>query len=151
MGISRFLRQFGGWSTVQRWSEPVWCRVWIKGDGLARLLLALAVGALMTAILLGLFAINVNPPHPLFALFGMLIFGGLAFMLLFQGESTASGKFVCVKKASAASDSTWACQRSGRKMQAGPGNSCSAASSSKEKISASRFRSCCSTRARMLS
>jgi hypothetical protein len=91
MALQNFLRQLGFWTTVERWREPLLYRVRLKGDLLLRLLMAFAVGAAATFLLLALFAINVNPPNPAFALFGMLVAGGLALMLLTRGSSTAGG------------------------------------------------------------
>lgn len=85
------LKSLGVWTTVLKWREPLFYRVRLKGDLAARLLVAFGTGAVATAILLFLFAINVRPPNALFALIGMLLIGGITLMILLRGRSTAIG------------------------------------------------------------
>ena len=91
MALQNFLRQLGWWTTVEKWREPLFYRVRLKQDLLLRLLIGFAVGAAATCLLLVLFAINVRPPSAAYALFGMLLLGGLALLLLLHGSGTASG------------------------------------------------------------
>jgi hypothetical protein len=56
-----------------------------------RLALTMAIGCVPLTLLLVLFAINNNPPNPVFALVGFAIGATLAGLVLFRGESTAGG------------------------------------------------------------
>jgi hypothetical protein len=89
--FGKMLQQMGFWTTILSWREPVSFRSRLKGDLLARLAIAFGVGLIATAILLVLFAVNRNPPHPIFALVGLLLFGTMAGLVLLKGEATASG------------------------------------------------------------
>jgi hypothetical protein len=89
--FGKMLQQMGFWTTILSWSEPVSFRSRLKGDLLARLAIAFGVGLIATAVLLVLFAVNRNPPHPVFALIGLLLFGTMAGLVLLKGEATASG------------------------------------------------------------
>jgi hypothetical protein len=91
MSLRGMFQQLGFWTTILSWQEPFLYRVRLRGDGLLRLALAVGIGCIPMALLLALFAINVNPPNPLFALFGLVIFGGIAAAVLFRGESNAGG------------------------------------------------------------
>lgn len=91
MALEGFLKRLGMWTTVLRWNEPMLYRVRLRGDLGWRLLAAFGVGGAATCLLLVLFAINVKPPHFAYAFFGMLVLGGLAFLLLAFGKANASG------------------------------------------------------------
>jgi hypothetical protein len=107
-------QRFGGWTTVKQWNEPTWFRIQLKGDWLARLAVAAAVGWVGTAVLLVLFAMNRNPPAPWYALFGMLVLGGFVLLLLVHGRGTASGRVrlceegICRKRNYAGLSAQWA-------------------------------------------
>ena len=85
------MQQLGFWTTLLSWQEPPQYRTRLRGDMLVRLALAAAVGCVPMTLLMVLFAINVNPPHPAFALIGFLIGSALAGLILFAGESSAGG------------------------------------------------------------
>ncbi|MCU0878761.1 MAG: hypothetical protein MUF06_13330 [Pirellulaceae bacterium] len=89
--FGKMLQQMGFWTTILSWREPVSFRSRLKGDLFARLAIALGVGLVATAILLVLFAVNRNPPHPVFSLVGLLLFGTMTGLILLKGEATASG------------------------------------------------------------
>ena len=91
MSFRSLFQQLGFWTTILSWQEPAGYRVALKRDWLPRLLLAVGIGCVPMALLLVLFAINVNPPNPLFSLIGFLIGATLAGLVLFRGEATASG------------------------------------------------------------
>jgi hypothetical protein len=91
MSFRSLFQQLGFWTTVLSWQEPGQYRARLRGDVLIRLGLAAAIGCVPMTLLLVLFAINVNPPHPAFALAGFLIGAVLAGLILFMGESSAGG------------------------------------------------------------
>jgi hypothetical protein len=91
MSFRSLFQQLGFWTTILSWQEPAGYRVALKGDWLPRLLLAVGIGCVPMALLLVLFAINVNPPHPAFSLIGFLIGATMAGLVLFRGEATAAG------------------------------------------------------------
>ena len=91
MSFRNLLQKFGAWATVQKWNEPVLYRLRLKGDWIARLAVALGIGFLATTLLLVLFAINRNPPNPLFAFAGMATVGFLVWMNLSAGKKMAGG------------------------------------------------------------
>jgi hypothetical protein len=85
------MQQLGFWTTLLSWQEPPQFRTRLRGDMLVRLAIAAAVGCVPMTLLMVLFAINNNPPHPAFALIGFLIGSALAGLMLFAGESSAGG------------------------------------------------------------
>jgi hypothetical protein len=89
--FGKMLQQMGFWTTLLSWNEPVAFRSRLKGDLLARLAIAVGVGLIAATILLVLFAVNRNPPHPVFSLVGMLLVGTMAGLMLLKGEASASG------------------------------------------------------------
>ena len=91
MSLRGIFQQLGFWTTILSWQEPSQYRTRLRGDTLVRLGLAAAIGSVPMTLLLVLFAINVNPPHPAFALVGFLIGATLAGVVLFMGESSAGG------------------------------------------------------------
>jgi len=91
MSFRNLFQQLGFWTTLLSWQEPSLYRVHLRRDMWPRLALAMAIGCVPLTLLLVLFAINNNPPHPGFALAGFAFGAALAGLVLFRGESTAGG------------------------------------------------------------
>ena len=62
MGAWNILKQFGVWTTVLSWQEPVGYRIRLKRDFFLRLITALAIGGAASGALLLVIAGNANPP-----------------------------------------------------------------------------------------
>jgi hypothetical protein len=92
MGLGNVFQSLGFWTNVFVWNEPLLFRVRLRGDLLLRLAMAFGAGLMLSGALLAAFAVNRNPPHPIYAGFGLLLGAGLVVLLTCNGRSTASGK-----------------------------------------------------------
>jgi hypothetical protein len=88
-------KAFGVWTTLLSWHEPQGYRVRLRGDVLVRVAVALSVGAVFSAGVVALLAINVDPPTAgeavAWVLGSMCTVGGLVFFVLFDGGRNKSG------------------------------------------------------------
>ncbi|HEX5106760.1 MAG TPA: hypothetical protein VFV87_23230 [Pirellulaceae bacterium] len=92
MGLRHLMQGLGFWTDVFKFSEPSLLRVRLRGDWWLRLAIALGAAGAGTGLLLVLFAINNQPPNPLFTLIGGLVAFVIAAGFLFHGASSAGGR-----------------------------------------------------------